>query len=137
VHLKKNPEAEKLDGNRWGINFPIDYRRVFFLIAVFSGCTVTVKLQVSTSTLQFLWWGLPIQAFLAPGWGEVLILSQFIWKYPHVHLQKNHTSEHPLPDLKPDLGFLSNFGLEQTFKIFKNLQNIFLLAEAIKATVQY
>jgi hypothetical protein len=30
VHLKKNPEAEKLDGNRKGINFPIDYRRFFF-----------------------------------------------------------------------------------------------------------
>ena len=34
VHLKKNPEAEKLDGNRYRIKFPIDYRRVF-LIAVF------------------------------------------------------------------------------------------------------
>ena len=34
VHLKKNPEAEKLDGNRYKIKFPIDYRRVF-LIAVF------------------------------------------------------------------------------------------------------
>jgi hypothetical protein len=36
VHLKKNPEAEKLDGNRYQIKFPIDYRRVF-LIAVFFG----------------------------------------------------------------------------------------------------
>ena len=35
VRLKKNPEAGKLDGNRKGIKFPIDYRRVFFLIAVF------------------------------------------------------------------------------------------------------
>ena len=29
VRLKKNPEAEKLDGNRKWIKFPIDYRRVF------------------------------------------------------------------------------------------------------------
>jgi hypothetical protein len=29
------------------------------------------------------------------GWGEVLILSEFICKYPHVYLQKKHTSEHP------------------------------------------
>ena len=36
-HLKKNHEAEKLDGNLWGIKFPIDYRRVFFLIVVFFG----------------------------------------------------------------------------------------------------
>jgi hypothetical protein len=38
-----------------------------------------------------------------PGWGKVLILSEFIWEYIHVHLQKKHTSEHPLPDLRPDL----------------------------------
>jgi hypothetical protein len=30
VHLKKNPESEKLDGNIYRIKFPIDYRRVFF-----------------------------------------------------------------------------------------------------------
>ena len=35
---------------------------------------------------------------------------------------KKHTSEHPLPDLRPDLKSCSNYGLEQTFKIFKNLQ---------------
>ena len=35
MRLKKNPEAEKLDGNRKGIEFPIDYRRVVFLITVF------------------------------------------------------------------------------------------------------
>ena len=79
VRLKTNHEAEKLDGNWKWIKFLIDYRRVFFLIAVFfSGCTFTGKLQVSTSTIQFLWWGSPIQAFLAPGWGEVLILSELI-----------------------------------------------------------
>jgi hypothetical protein len=94
VHLKKNPEAEKLHGNRYRIKFPIDYRRVFFECVFFSGRTF-VKLQVSTSTIQFLWWGLPIQAFLGPGWGEVLISSEFIWEYLHVHLQKKHTSKHP------------------------------------------
>jgi hypothetical protein len=73
------------------------------------------KLQLPTSTIQFLWWGLPIQAFLGPGWGEVLILLEFVWKYPNVHLQKKHTSE-----LKSS-------------KIFKN---IFLLVESIKARVQ-
>jgi hypothetical protein len=78
--------------------------------------------KVHTSTIQFLWWGLPIQEFLGPGWGEVLILSEFILEYPHVHLQKKHTSEHPLPDLRPDLQSEANFRLEQTFKIFKNLQ---------------
>ena len=36
--------------------------------------------------------------------------------------KKKHTSEHPLPDLRPDLESQANFGLEQTFKIFKNLQ---------------
>ena len=30
VHSKKNPEAEKLDGNRYRMKFPIDYRRFFF-----------------------------------------------------------------------------------------------------------
>jgi hypothetical protein len=40
-----------------------------------------------------------------------------------VHLQKKHTSEHPLPDLRPYLESWTNLGLEQTFKIFKNLQN--------------
>jgi hypothetical protein len=45
--------------------------------------------------------GLPIQAFLGPCWGEVLILSEFISEYPLV--QKKHASEHPLQDLKPDL----------------------------------
>ena len=55
VRLKKNPEAEKLDGNRKEIKFPIDYRRVFFFdCGFFSGCTFTFKLQVSTSTIQFL-----------------------------------------------------------------------------------
>ena len=28
----------------------------------------------------------------------------------------------PLPDLRPDLQSQANFGLEQTFKIFKNLK---------------
>jgi hypothetical protein len=71
VHLKKNPEAE---------NSTVIYRESnsyrlpsnFFWSRFFSGCTFTGKLQVPTSTIQFLWWGLPIQAFL--GWG-----SYFIW----------------------------------------------------------
>ena len=78
VHLKKNLEAEKLDGNRYRIKFPIDYRRVFFDRDFFSGCTFTGKLKVPTSTIQFCLWGLPIQAFLGPASGEVLILSEFI-----------------------------------------------------------
>ena len=93
------------------------------------------KLQVPASTIQFCWWGLPIQPFLGPGWGEVFIVSEFIYEYLHVHLQKKHTSEHPLPDLKLDLESQANFGLEQTFKIFKGLQNEFQLAELIKDTV--
>jgi hypothetical protein len=32
--------------------------------------------------------GVPIQAFLGPCWGEVLISSEFLFKYIHVHLQK-------------------------------------------------
>ena len=71
VHLKKNPKAEKLDGNRYRIKFHIDYRRVFFDCGFFSGCTFTGKLQVAIATIQVLWWGLPIQAFLGPGWGKV------------------------------------------------------------------
>jgi hypothetical protein len=78
VHLKKNPEAEKLDGNRYRIKFPIGYRRVFFDCSFFSGCTFTSKLKVATSNIQFCLWGLPIQAFLGPSWGKVLILSEFI-----------------------------------------------------------
>jgi hypothetical protein len=35
--------------------------------------------------------------------------------------KKKHTSEHPLPDLRPDLESKANFGLEQTFKILKNI----------------
>ena len=76
---RKNPEAEKLDGNQWEIKLPIDYRRVFFDCGFFfPGWTFTGKLLVSTSTIQFLWWGLQIQAFLGPGLGAVLILSEFI-----------------------------------------------------------
>jgi hypothetical protein len=37
VHLKKNPEAEKLDGKVSEIKFPIPYRRVFFLLWLFLG----------------------------------------------------------------------------------------------------
>ena len=84
-------------------NSQSDTVEFFFDCGFFPGCTFAGKLQVPTSTIQFLWWGLPIQAFLGPGWGEVLILSVFISEYLHVHLQKKHTSEHPLPDLRPDL----------------------------------
>ena len=39
VHLKKNPEVEKLNGNRPEIKFPIDCRRVFSIrIKVFLTC---------------------------------------------------------------------------------------------------
>jgi hypothetical protein len=31
-------------------------------------------------------------------------------------------SKHPLPDLRPDLESYANFGLNQTFKIFKKFQ---------------
>ena len=41
----------------------------------------------------------------------------------------------PLPDLRLDLESQANFGLEQTFKIFKGLQNEFQLAELIQDTV--
>jgi hypothetical protein len=37
-------------------------------------------------------------------------------------IKKKHTSEHPLPDLRPDLESCANFGLEQTLNIFKNIQ---------------
>jgi hypothetical protein len=94
------------------------------------------KLQVPTSTIQFCWWGLPVQTILGPGWGEVLILSEFIWKYMDVHLQKKHTSEHPLPDLRPYLKSQVNFGLEQTFKVFKTLENKLQLVESVKDTVR-
>ena len=133
LHLKKNPEVEKLHGNQKRIKFPIDYRRL--IAGFFPGCNFVCKVLVRTCTIQFLWWGLPIQAFLGPGWGEVLILSEFILQYLHVHLQKKHTLEHPLPDLRPDSESQANFGLEQTFKIFKNIQNKSLLAQSLKATV--
>jgi hypothetical protein len=42
-----------------------------------------------------------------------------IYTYP---TSKKHTSEHPLPDLRPDLESQTNLGLEQTFNIFKNIQ---------------
>jgi hypothetical protein len=34
--------------------------------------------------------------------------------------KNTHTSEHPLPDLRLDSESWANFGLEQTFNIFKN-----------------
>jgi hypothetical protein len=46
--------------------------------------------------------GLPIKAFLWPGWGEVLILSEFE-KYLHVNHQKKTYFGIPLPDLRLDL----------------------------------
>ena len=81
----------------------------FFDCGFFSGCTFAGKLQVPTSTIQFLWWGLPIQAFLGPGWGEVLILSEFIWEYFHVHLQKK--TYFGTPPARSETGFriLSKF----------------------------
>ena len=36
--------------------------------------------------------------------------------------KKYYGTRHALPDLRPDLESLANFSLEQTFKIFKNLQ---------------
>jgi hypothetical protein len=36
--------------------------------------------------------------------------------------KKKQTSEHPLPYLGPDLEYYLDFGIEQTFEIFKNLQ---------------
>jgi hypothetical protein len=54
--------------------------------------------------------------------GEVLIFSEFMWKYLHVQHQKKHTSEHPLPYLRPDSESWKFFCLEQTFNIFKNIQ---------------
>jgi hypothetical protein len=54
------------------------------------------------------------------GWGSYL--SEFICKYIHVHLQKKHTSEHPLPYLRSDLKSSANFGLDHTFKIFKKIK---------------
>ena len=37
--------------------------------------------------------------------------------------KKKHTSEHPVPDLRPDLESWANFGLEQTFKFPKKSSN--------------
>jgi hypothetical protein len=55
------------------------------LIAVFfSVCTFTGKLQVPASTIQFCWWGLPIQAILGPGWGEVLIFYYNLFRNMHI-----------------------------------------------------
>ena len=68
------------------------------------------KLQVPTSTIQFLWWGYRILPF----WGLAEVRFLFYLK--------KHTSEHPLPDLRPDLEYSANLGLEQTFNIFKNIQ---------------
>ena len=42
----------------------------------------------------------------------------------------------PLPDLRKDSESQANFGLEQTFKISKNIQKDSLLAESFKATVK-
>jgi hypothetical protein len=50
--------------------------------------------------------------------------------------KKNNILPNTLPDLRPDPESWANFGLEQTFTIFKNLQtHILLLVESIKATV--
>jgi hypothetical protein len=54
------------------------------------------------------------------GWGSYL--SEFISEYIDVHLQKKHTSEHPCQIWDWFWNSKSNFGLERTFKIFKNLQ---------------
>ena len=84
---KKNPikNSTVIDRESDSLSITVEF---FFDCGFFSGCTFTGKLQVPTSTIQFLWWGSPIQAFLAPGWGEVLILYELICEYLHVQLQK-------------------------------------------------
>jgi len=52
-------------------------------------------------------------------------------------ITKKHTSEHPLPDRRPDLKSQANFGLKQTFIILKISKIIFHLAESIKVTVRH
>jgi hypothetical protein len=80
------------------------------------------KLQVPTSTIQFLWWGYRILPFWGLAEVRFLFYLNFIYKYLHVHHRKKHTSEHPLPDLRLYVEYSANLGLEQTFNIFKNIQ---------------
>ena len=174
-----------------GNQIPYHFPSSFFRLRFFSGCTFTAKLQVPTSTIQFLWWGyrilfcwyslLPVPILWcpcylpkfagksSPSWRKIrrsknstvidresnfqsipveffsiavffrgelfkiltfwgvagvrfLFLSEFFIKISECSPSKKNTSEHPLPDLRPVSESWANFGLEQTFKIFKFFQ---------------
>jgi hypothetical protein len=105
VHLKKKFGGRKTP--RFSIGNQISYRSPssFFRLRCFLG------VNFSEYWLSGAWMGR----------GSYFCLN-LIYKYRNVQLQKKHTSEHPLPDLRPDFESWANFGLQQTFKIFKNIQ---------------
>ena len=99
VRLKKNLEAEKLDGNQKLIKFPVDYRRVFFWLRFFfglhlykqtPGIYLRHKVSITVETVENVW----------------------LWQVAMTN--KIKTFENATIN--------RNFGLEQTFKSFKNLQ---------------
>jgi hypothetical protein len=79
------------------------------------------KLQVPTSSYSFYGGGYRSRHF----WGLAGVRFLFylnLYENIHMFTFKKNTLEHPLPDLRPDLESQANFGLEQTFEIFKILQ---------------
>jgi hypothetical protein len=121
VHLKKNSGGRKtrqyLIGNQIPYTPSSFFWLRFFFGVYFYRQTPGTYLHHTVMLVGFTDPGIS-GAWL--GWGSYL--SEFIWEYLHVHLQKKHTSEHPLLDLRLDWESWPNFGLEQSFKIFKNHQ---------------
>jgi hypothetical protein len=85
VHLKKNPETEKLDGNLLIIKFPIDYRRVFFRLRFFFGVHFYEQTPGTDLHHTVLLVGVTDPAFLEHGWGEVLF---YLNLYVNIHIFK-------------------------------------------------
>ena len=106
VHLKKKSGARKTrwlslsNGNQISYRFPSSFRLRCFLAFMDELFKILV------------FWGLTGVRFL--------FYLNFITKYWNVYLQKNNTSQHPLPHLRPDLKSCENFCLEQTFTFIKN-----------------
>jgi hypothetical protein len=95
----------------------------FFLIAVFfRGALLPANSRYLPPPYSFAGGGYRSRPF----WGLAGVRFLFYLNlYGNIYMftfKKKHTSEHVLPDLRPDLEFQLNFGLEQTFKIFKTLQ---------------
>ena len=91
----KNPEAEKLDGNRYRIKFPIDYRRVFLIAVFFRGALLPANSRYRPPPYSFACGGNRSRHF----WGLAGVRFLFYLNlYEDIYMftfKKKHTSEPP------------------------------------------